>query len=283
MRPTRYCVGVLTGILLGLVATFVFFMVYLEDSTCYLKYAEVAFQSGEFIPKVVMQTHYDLRSVPLKVAEQFEKLAQGFRRVLYEDDGASAFIRKHFSEDLAGVFERFSTGAFKADFFRYCYLYVEGGIYLDIKTELVLPLQHIYDTLRINGTPMATCLTKFSPVMAQSWSWPCTYQGVIFAQPRHPIFLECIAYMKSYAWRGKLDYLAFCRNFTKRLHERGMALPGIYQDVGWTLWAEKVTLSAKPCGGIRPNLGVCSVIVDASTGETLFKTRFSDFPWGKRR
>jgi len=283
MRAAPLCVGVVMGVLLGLVTAFAYYMMYMEDSTCYLRHPEGLPYGEAHIPKVIMQTHYDLGSVPAKVAEQFERLAPGFERVLFEDDAAAAFIRKHYSEDMARVFENFSTGAFKADFFRYCYLYVEGGIYLDIKTELVVPVRDIYEELRSNGTLMATCLTDFSLAAAHSWTWPCVYQGVIFARPRHPIFLECLAYMKSYAWRGKLDYLAWCRNFTKRLHERGMAFPGLYADVGWTLWAEKVTVSTRPCGGVRPKAGVCSVIGDATTGDTLFVTRFSDFPWGKRR
>jgi Glycosyltransferase sugar-binding region containing DXD motif len=282
--PMRFCAGMATGILLGISIVLVYFMIYLEDSTCYLKSAE-AFSGGGYdhIPRVIMQTHYDLGSVPSKVAQQFEKLAAGFERKLYEDAAAADFIRKHYTEDMARVFESFTTGAFKADFFRYCYLYIEGGIYLDIKTELVLPLQLIYDKLRANGTSMATCLTDFTPIAPHSWTWPCTYQGIIFARPKHPIFLECLAYMKSYAWRGKWDYLAFCRNFTTRLHDRGMAFPGVYPDAGWTLWAEKVSFSTGPCGGVRPKTCVCSVIREADTGETLFVTRFADFPWGKRK
>jgi hypothetical protein len=268
---------------LAAAAVFAFFMAFVEDSTCYLRSQEVMFREAFFIPKVVMQTHYDFGVVPPKVAEQFERLAPDFERVLFDDEAAASFIRKHYSEETAGVFESFSVGAFKADFFRYCYLYVEGGIYLDIKTELVIPLHDIYEELKNNGTAMATCLTDTQVFAPHSWFGSCAYQGIIFARPRHPIFLECLAYMKSYAWRGKSDYLTFCRNFIKRLHERGMASPGVYEDAGWTLWSEKVSVSTQRCMGARSKLGVCSVIENAASGETLFITRFEDFPWGKRR
>ena len=256
------------------------YMVYIEDSTCYPRYSDVPLKGEMSIPKIIMQTHYDLSIVPEKVGAQFERLAQGFKRVLYDDTAAKSFIQKNFSEDLGQVFESFSTGAFKADFFRYCYLYVEGGIYLDIKTELVIPIQRIYDALKRDGTTMATCLTTPKWLSPHSLLGPCVYQGVIFARPRHPIFLECIAYMTSYGWRGKWDYFAFCRNFTKRLQERGLWETGAYPESGWTLWSENVTRSTLPCGGVRQKkLGLCSFITDATTEEMLFITRFSDFPW----
>jgi len=283
MRPGFFCSGLVMGIVLATLVAVVYFTVIMEDSTCYLKYEEFVVTEETFIPKIIMQTYYDFNLVPVKVATQFEEMAQGFKRVLYDDAAAGAFIRRHFSEDLARVFEGFSKGAFKADLFRYCYLYVEGGIYIDIKTELVAPVQRIYDSLRNNMTSMATCLTGQTLLAPHTWVWPCVYQGVIFARPKHPIFLECIAYMSSYKWRGSIDYLTYCRNFTRRLHERGVAFPGVYPREGWTLWCEKVTVSTKSCKGERSRLGVCSVICDADTGETLFITRFSDFPWGNRR
>ena len=281
MRPSPIASAVVLALFLAAAAVFAFFMAFIEDSTCYLRGQEVMLREAFFIPKVVMQTHYDFGGVPPKVTDQFERLAPDFERILFDDEGAASFIRKHYSEEMARVFEAFSTGAFKADFFRYCYLYVEGGIYLDIKTELVVPLKDIYEELRKNDTSMATCLSTFQLAAPLTFG-TCAYQGIIFARPRHPIFLECLAYMKSYAWRGKLDYLAFCRNFTKRLYDRGMASPGVFEDAGWTLWAEKVSVSTQRCMGARSNLGVCSVIADAASGETLFITRFEDFPWGKR-
>jgi len=274
---------IVLAIFLAVTVAIIFFMVFVEDSTCYLRSQEVVLREVFFIPKVVMQTYHDLKAVPAKVAEQFERLAPDFRRVLFDDQSAASFIRKNYSEEMAGVFENFSTGAFKADFFRYCYLYVEGGIYLDIKTELVVPLHDIYERLRNNDTSMATCLTTAQLASPHAWFGSCVYQGIIFARPRHPIFLECLAYMKAYAWRGRMDYLTFCRNFAKRLYERGMDGPGVYEDAGWTLWPENVSLSTRLCYGARSKKVICSIIGDTGTGETLFITRFADFPWGKRR
>jgi hypothetical protein len=163
-------------------------------------------------------------------------------------------------------------------------LYIAGGIYLDIKTELVRPLQEIYDQLHHAGTLMATCLTEFSVGTAwYTWHRPCAYQGILFSPPGNAIFLECIAYMATYAWRGRVNYLAFCHNFAQRLRERCLTSPGVYPRSGWTLWAERVSFASSACGGQRQKSRVCSVIVDPTTDQTLFRTRFADFPWAPRR
>jgi hypothetical protein len=269
--------------LLGVVASCLGFAFFLEDSTCYLRVQEeVEGLKGLVVPKVVVQTHYDLASVPAKVAAQFERYGRGFDRVLFDDAAASAFVAEHFSPDLAQTFDAFAVGAHKADFFRYCYLFVHGGIYLDIKTQLVRPLQEIYDALARRGSSMATCLTQ-SLLLRHTWHCPCVYQGIIFARPQHPIFLECLEFMKAYAWRGKLDYMVFCHNFTQRLHERGIAKAGAHPAKGWTLWSEKLSFNFKRCDGERTKNMLCSLIVDVDTQERLFVTRFADFPWGRRR
>ena len=40
------------------------------------------------------------------------------------------------------MFESYPLGVMKADFWRYCVLYVHGGIYLDLDTKLVQPIQN---------------------------------------------------------------------------------------------------------------------------------------------
>jgi hypothetical protein len=268
---------------LGIVASWWSFMFCVEDSTCYLRIHEGAEAlSGLVIPKVVMQTHYDLSAVPAKVTAQFDRHGHGFERVLFDDASASAFIAFHFSPEMALTFDAFSVGAHKADFFRYCYLFVNGGIYLDIKTQLVRPLQEIYDALMQQGSSMATCLTE-SHLPLRAWSPDRVYQGVIFARPRHPIFLECLEFMKAYGWRGKAQYHVFCQNFAQRLHARGVAALGAHPSQGWTLWSEKVWVRLRSRAGKKTKKWLASTIVDADTKEQLFVTRFADFPWAVPR
>ena len=79
-----------------------------------------------------------------------KKLSTGIRRImnnnkllnlnmkfkLYDDVECHNYIRDNFSSPIYRAYMKINPkyGAVKADFFRYCILYNEGGIYLDIKS-----------------------------------------------------------------------------------------------------------------------------------------------------
>jgi hypothetical protein len=224
-----------------------------------------------------MQTYHDLSKLPSKIQQQFSDLAPDFPRQLFDDDSAIQYIQKHFGEEWVLLFRGFKKGAHKADLFRYCYLYIQGGIYLDIKTQLVVPLSTIYDDLDRAGSCMATCFSDAHLFAPYSWFSYNVYQGIIFAKARNPIFLECMAYMKKYAWRANFQYLTFCKNFADRLKQRGVIKPGITS--GWTMWLETISVFSDDCNQQRnAKIPLCSTIVDSNMRK-LFITRFHDFPF----
>ena len=52
---------------------------------------------------------------------------------IYTDEGCLDFIRNHFTPDVADAFQSLIPGAYKADLWRLCILYIHGGYYMDIK------------------------------------------------------------------------------------------------------------------------------------------------------
>lgn len=56
-----------------------------------------------------------------------------YKKDLYIDSDCIDIITKNFDKSVLTAFNRLRPGAFKADLFRYCALYVHGGIYADIK------------------------------------------------------------------------------------------------------------------------------------------------------
>jgi mannosyltransferase OCH1-like enzyme len=52
---------------------------------------------------------------------------------LYSDEDCLAFIQQHFTPDVADAFNALRPGAYKADLWRLCILYIRGGYYMDIK------------------------------------------------------------------------------------------------------------------------------------------------------
>jgi len=235
------------------------------------------------LPRTVVQTHVSLAAIPAYVNEQYERLASGLTRRVYSDADAAEYVAAHYRARVARAYERL-RGAHRADLFRYCYLYREGGVYLDIKTVLHVPLGAILDHVEAQGCNLALSLSQprlMFPFDEQ------VFQGIIFARPGVPLLLECIEYIARYWWRTRLEYFALLRNMTNRLRVRhGPLEPGLTRDGQVYFFTE--TLSFLGCAGeegrVSPLLQRsrkthnCSVVRSPS-GDILFGTRFPDFPW----
>ena len=89
------------------------------------------------IPLKIYQTWHD-KTLPPKMKECVDTLkAQNpeFEYRLYDDYECRDFIKKNFDKDVLNAFDSLIPGAYKADLWRYCILYKNGGIYLDIKFQ----------------------------------------------------------------------------------------------------------------------------------------------------
>jgi len=64
----------------------------------------------------------------------------GWEYRFYDDDDAARFIREHFPLEFFEAYDALVPGAFKADFFRYCVLFIEGGVWADIDMQLQINL-----------------------------------------------------------------------------------------------------------------------------------------------
>lgn len=91
------------------------------------------------IPLNIFQTWHSLE-LPEKMRENVELLKRQnpeFKHYLYDDNMCREFIKDNFNDDVLYIFDKLKPGAYKADLFRYCVLYIHGGIYLDIKYRCV--------------------------------------------------------------------------------------------------------------------------------------------------
>ena len=91
------------------------------------------------IPLKIFQTWYTL-NLPPKMKKNVKRLQREnpeFEYFLFDDKMCRKFIQEHFDEDVVFAFDKLKPGAYKADLWRYCVLYIHGGIYLDIKMGCV--------------------------------------------------------------------------------------------------------------------------------------------------
>ena len=87
------------------------------------------------IPLNIFQTYHTL-DLPPRMRKSVNKLIKNnpeFTHYLYDDDDCRKFIKNNFPSNVVNAFDKLIPGAYKADLWRYCVLYIHGGIYLDIK------------------------------------------------------------------------------------------------------------------------------------------------------
>ena len=136
------------------------------------------------ISKQIHQTYHSLENIPTYINDQFDKYASDFTRVVYDDETSRKFIQDYFGNDLAEKYDNLH-GCFKADFFRYCILYIKGGVYLDIKTLLTKDLNLVLSDMSTDHC-MYTCM---------SISDKSIYQGIIATTPCNPFLKQAIHLM----------------------------------------------------------------------------------------
>ena len=221
------------------------------------------------LPKVIIQTYYSKHKIPQKVYMNIKKFSSGYKHLVFDDQDCIQFLNKEYGQQVLDKFKSLKVGAHKSDLFRYCYLYKYGGVYLDIKTELIKPIDFI---LRGNFTFTVISKSKSS-----------IYQGVLVSKPRNPLFKQLINNILSNKNPQYSDFIIFFYNLlTYKIRKKPQ--PGvnkINQNDFIYLFQEFCTSESKEiaskCYDGKDRYGRCCFIYDGS--EPIIKTRYADFPW----
>jgi mannosyltransferase OCH1-like enzyme len=197
--------------------------------------------------------------------ENIHRFAPEYEHMLYDDKDIAEFLTKYFVPDVLHAFHTLKLGAHKADLFRYCVMYIKGGVYLDIKTELIKPIHDLFEEGSIN-----TVISRVSTEI---------YQGVIAAPPGQSIFLSLI------------------EAITRRCHDPpyNLFIIDFMRYVTWDVGVDpkeglntgsrfkyhllKETCSDNPsdCEDGLDRYNKCCNIYSSSKKE--IKTRYADYPW----
>lgn len=94
---------------------------------------------NQVIPLNIYQTWYTKNLPPLmkKTVDMIIRNNPRFNHQLFDDNDCRNFIRDNFDSSVLNAFDSLIPGAYKADLWRYCILYKNGGVYLDIKYQPV--------------------------------------------------------------------------------------------------------------------------------------------------
>lgn len=119
---------------LGVFAVFVLVIISLTSSSNTFK--------NTYIPLDIWQT-YKTRDLP-KEAEKCQQTWVNQKNIKYHfmsDPDIEQFVRNHYPDDVYRVFIKLPLGVMRADLWRYCILYKYGGIYSDIDSKLLRPIE----------------------------------------------------------------------------------------------------------------------------------------------
>lgn len=132
------------------------------------------------IPKLFMQTS---RQKPQQyVVDMIKKRCPGWAYEHYTDDDIIAFFGENPVPEFPNVIAKFymlNYGEHRADLFRYYFLYVKGGVYMDLDAMIQCPIENI-----IGDSDFFTVNSSYFP--------GTVFQGFLGATPKHPLIFEAL-------------------------------------------------------------------------------------------
>lgn len=139
------------------------------------------------IPKKIIQTweHKDLNPEFQKIVDLWKINNPNYEYYLFDKNERLQFIKENFDEYVIEAYKNIIPGAYKSDLFRYCYLYINGGVYIDIDTLCIGKL----DDFLLPNIEFIVPIDLNINHLEGKHNLAC---GFICSRPKHPILLNCI-------------------------------------------------------------------------------------------
>lgn len=120
-----------------LLSFFILLLIHLFLSNKMSPSVETLITNRPMIPFNIFQT-WETKNIPPNMKSCMEKIKREnpeFKYYLYDNYDCENFISIHFDIPVLNAYKRLIPGAYKADLWRCCVLYIHGGIYLDAKMK----------------------------------------------------------------------------------------------------------------------------------------------------
>jgi hypothetical protein len=152
--------------------------------------------SPQNIPRIIIQTYYTTNATNIyhwNAFQTFVELNSEYEVLLMLDKHCRIFIKKHFPSRVLRAYDALVPKAFKADLFRYCYLYFRGGCYFDNKMINRTPLR---DTIKHDDSFLVCSDTLPYGIEAKTLKdTKKLYNAVICSAPKDDRMLKAIKYV----------------------------------------------------------------------------------------
>lgn len=228
-------------------------------------------KNPDMIPNKIFQTYYNKDKIPNYIFNNYNLYASNYDYTIFDDKEATDFLNKYFDNIIIKRFNSLSNGAHKADLLRYCYLYIYGGIYLDIKILLIKPLDDIFKVKNI----FYTCIAYDDFTI---------HNAILASKPRNKLFLKLIWYIVNVPLSYiKIYYHIFCRDLYIQIQNdliiKKKLISGLNngKTQNYFLFQEKVKTKLDGECKQLDRYGYCASIYD--NNEKIFIGRDPNFPW----
>ena len=130
---------------------------------------------------------WSTKKLPEKMQEnviRMKKVNPEFNIQLFDDNDCRKFIQNNFPEDILTAYDTLKPGAYKADLWRLCILYINGGIYIDIKLNCINNFKFIALTEKEHLVIDLPFNIKVGEIGL--------YNALLVSKPKNKLFLRCI-------------------------------------------------------------------------------------------
>ena len=138
---------------------------------------EVAPEAAHPVPLRIFQTH----SAPTAHMRTWKARNPRHAYTFFDDNMCMKFMEKHMEPEVVQAYRRLAPGAARADLWRYCALYVHGGVYIDADCVCLVPLEQ--------WLPREKCVAvvdhTFGPTVR-------LFQAFLACAPQHPLMRRAI-------------------------------------------------------------------------------------------
>jgi mannosyltransferase OCH1-like enzyme len=108
---------------------------------------------NDCIPKIIYFCNKKIRNSDIRSANNWKILNSEYEIKLYDDEMIQSFLLEEFGDLFVNIFNYLQDGPIKADFWRICILYQNGGIYSDIDNMPLVSLSEFIE----NDVDFVTC------------------------------------------------------------------------------------------------------------------------------
>ena len=149
-------------------------------------------KKGPYEIPLICYTTWHNKNLPTNMGTNWNLLIKNNSEItfkLYDETECRLFIEKYFDKDVVDAYDKLAPSSYKSDLWRFCILYINGGIYIDIKYNCVNGFKLIDFCNKEHF-----CMDRTNSINEKWWNEneQGIYTAIITCKPRNKVLRQCI-------------------------------------------------------------------------------------------